>query len=1262
MAVLFLVLVGFAMSLSQMSFQENIKDILPQDKEMSEVSELVENLAISNRLVILVSDPNAENPDELVQTAKAISDSLEVQYADLISEITLKISNQRIEKLYGYYTDNLPFYLEGKDYDVVANRIAHDSVTYAMQRMYRVLASPMGMVGNKFIIDDPLGLVGIPLLKAKDFNLDQDIHLYQNHLVSEDRKNLMFFVDLANPGSETDLNGKLVDGLDEIIQTQMNQSAEVDVVYFGSPAMAVANARQIKSDINITVSIALLFLMLFISFYYRKFQTFLLVLLPGLFGALAALSVLALVRDSVSIISLGIGSILLGITIDYALHMMTHMKHEKDMRKVFKDLTFPTIICSLTSASAFLSLLFIGSTALQDLGIFAGISVFAASVFTMLVFPHILKGKGDKVEKPKKENVVERFVNAIAAYPYHEKKWSLLLVLGVTVLFSFTWRNYQFENDMLKLNYYPENLEAAEQKILDVSNLDYDDLYLATTANSLNEALGLNQMLTDSLDIWEESGEVEGYLNLNKIVPSPAIQAKRLGEWNAFWQEHSADSVTEQIETEGEKLGFESNAFSTPIDVLLADYQSISKEDIKEISAVFGNDFLVENENGKVTLITLVKAKSEAKDALAQRLESIDGTRLIDRRSIASQLVEILEKDFNKLVLYSLIVVFLILLISYGRIEQALMVYIPILLSWLWVLGIMGLFGLKFNIVNVIVCSFIFGIGVDYSIFVAHGLFQTNGQVKFATSKRAIILSAITTLVGIGALIFAKHPAIKSIALLTIIGISATLIITFTIEPFIYNVFVGRRKEKGLIPYTLYSVCTSVFAFSYFLFGCILLTVLRWIMVLPFAPVHKRKAFFHWTISKFCGSLMYTMANTKKSFVDHEKADFTKPSVIIANHHSFLDILLLLMLHPKLIMVTNSWVYNSPFFGKTVQFADFIHAQEGMENQFETIKAKVDKGFSIIVFPEGSRSASPKLRRFHKGAFFLADQLQIDIQPIVLHGTEFTMPKGDTFYLKNGTMTIQFLDRIAHDDESFGKNYSERTKFISKHFKAEHKKLRLKKETPTYYKELMLKNYLYRGPLLEWYFKVKTKLENNYELFHKIVPLKAKIMDLGCGYGFMSYALALSSEERMITAVDYDDDKIELANDGPINPENIIFKQGDVAAIDLESSDVFILSDVLHYLNPSEQNSLMQNMADNLNVGGKIIVRDSDSSNKNRHQGSKLTEFFSTNFGFNQTRNKLNFVPRTFFEEFATKNKLSLEVIDNTKLTSNLIFVITHQS
>lgn len=1263
LGVFVLLCFGFVAAISQINFQENIRDILPQDEEINEVTEIVEGLGLSNRIVVLVSDTSEVNPDKLVSIAHSMVDSLQDEFPNLIADVTLKISNQKLNKLFSFYSTNLPFYLKQDDYAVIANRIELDSVSIAMARMMRMLASPMGMVGNKFMIDDPLNVVTIPLQRAQELRLDQDINLYKNHLVSTDQKHLLFFIDVANPGSETELNGYLVDGLDGIIATMAAQDNGASVVYFGSPAMAVANARQIKKDIQTTVSIAMVFLLLFISFYYRKIQTFFLVLLPGLFGALAALSVLALFRDSVSVISLGIGSVLLGITIDYALHMMTHIKHEGDVRKVFKDLTFPTIICSLTSATAFLSLLFIQSTALQDLGIFAGVSIFSASLFTMVVFPHILIGKGSKAEEPKTENVVERLVNRLAAYPYHKNKWVLGLVLAITIMASFTWSNYGFEDDMLKLNYAPAHLTQAEQQIQSVSQIANNNLYLAATAKDVNAALIQNQALTDSLNLWVENGEIEGFLNLNRIVPNPNIQSERLAQWESFWTTGSDKKLIDALRAEGDKLGFEPDAFSSFESVVTGDYTEISAKDINEVISVFGSDFIVEKENGDIALLSLVSVKEEKRQDIAERLNHILGAKRIDRQSLANKLVQVLEQDFNKLVLYSLMAVFLILLLSYGRIEQALLVYIPILISWLWVLGLMGLFGLKFNIVNVIVCTFIFGIGVDYSIFVAHGLFQSGGKVasNFTTYKRAIILSAITTLVGIGALIFAKHPAIQSIALLTIIGISATIVITFTIEPLLYNIFVGKRKQKGLIPYTLFSVFVSAFSFAYFLLGCFLLTVLRWILFLPLAPRRQKKRFFHFVVSKFCWSNMYIMMNLKKTILDKEKADFSDPCVIIANHHSFQDILMTLLLHPKLIMVTNSWVYNSPFFGKTVQYADFIHAGDGVEGQIEQIEAKVKKGYSIIVFPEGSRAASQKLRRFHKGAFYLAEQLQLDIQPLLIHGTSYTMPKGDDFCLKNGHITMKFLDRIKADDLSFGKTYTERTKSISKYFKAEHKALLEMRETPSYFREIMLKNYLYRGPILEWYFKIKTRLEGNYEIFHELVPRKADVVDLGCGYGFMTYALAFSSDERNITGFDYDGDKIDVANDCAAKPANISFAQGDVVTVEYGETDVFILSDVLHYLNADEQLQVMNNMKSKLRMGGKIIVRDSDSSNKRRHEGSKLTEFFSTNIGFNKTRNQLNFVSRDFFEKFAEQNLLKLEVIDNTKLTSNLIFVLSHK-
>ena len=103
-----------------------------------------------------------------------------------------------------------------------------------------------------------------------------------------------------------------------------------------------------------------------------------------------------------------------------------------------------------------------------------------------------------------------------------------------------------------------------------------------------------------------------------------------------------------------------------------------------------------------------------------------------------------LKNDFNRLVGYSLIVVLLILLIFYRSLSLTLVTSIPIALTWLLTIGIMGLFGIEFNIFNIIISTFIFGLGIDYSIFITNGLltaYQT-GENVISTNKTSIRLTS----------------------------------------------------------------------------------------------------------------------------------------------------------------------------------------------------------------------------------------------------------------------------------------------------------------------------------------------------------------------------------------------------------------------------------------------------------------------------------------------------------------------------------------
>src|SRR5690606_37465676 len=167
-----------------------------------------------------------------------------------------------------------------------------------------------------------------------------------------------------------------------------------------------------------------------------------------------------------------------------------------------------------------------------------------------------------------------------------------------------------------------------------------------------------------------------------------------------------------------------------------------------------------------------------------------------------------------------------------------------------------------------------------------------------------------------------------------------------------------------------------------------------------------------------------------------------------------------------------------------------------------------------------------------------------------------------------------------------------------------------------------------------------------------------KIVDLGCGYGFMTQTLAFAGPMRNLIGMDYDSSKIEIAQNVPHKPQNLTFKCADVMEFNESEAQAFIVSDVLHYLKPEEQNQLLQKMVQNLLPNGVILIRDGDASLQKRHRGSVLTEIFSTKSGFNKTRNDLNFITTDFIRDFASKEGLNLEIVDNTKRTSNIIYIL----
>ena len=607
---------------------------------------------------------------------------------------------------------------------------------------------------------------------------------------------------------------------------------------------------------------------------------------------------------------------------------------------------------------------------------------------------------------------------------------------------------------MMRMNFMSDRLKKADTSINRINAWSLQSVYLISSGKTLDEALVKNEQAVAVTDALQQKGIVNKYSGVSSLILSASLQQQKIKRWNDYWTPAKKQQLLAMLQAAGAPLKYNTNAFEPFAALLNKTYSPVNTATVSILRKNFLDDYITEKP-GKVTVITLVKLTPQNRQALYNAFEKNTGTTVIDKQYLTGRLVEIINADFGSIALMSSVLVFVVLLISYGRIELTLVSFIPMFISWIWILGIMGILGITFNIVNIIISALIFGLGDDYSLFIMDGLLQEykTGKQNLASYKSSILLSAITTVAGLGVLIFAKHPALRSIALIAIIGILCVVVIGQLLIPFLFNFLIRNRVRNKRFPWTFFGLLKSAFAFSYFSFGAVLLTI-SGILLIKLNPFNKEKGklIYHTILSSFARSMMYIMVNVKKTIVNPLKEDFSKPAVIICNHSSSLDVLITMMLHPRVILFINKRVWNLPFVGFVVRMADFFPTTENTEEGLDKIADRVKNGYSVVVFPEGTRSEDGHLKRFHKGAFYVAEKLQLDILPILIHGTSYTLSKDD-FLVKDGNVTLSFLPRIKPGDDSFGTGYAERTKKIGRYFKASLEDLAGQVEQPAYFNE-----------------------------------------------------------------------------------------------------------------------------------------------------------------------------------------------------------------
>jgi SAM-dependent methyltransferase len=179
--------------------------------------------------------------------------------------------------------------------------------------------------------------------------------------------------------------------------------------------------------------------------------------------------------------------------------------------------------------------------------------------------------------------------------------------------------------------------------------------------------------------------------------------------------------------------------------------------------------------------------------------------------------------------------------------------------------------------------------------------------------------------------------------------------------------------------------------------------------------------------------------------------------------------------------------------------------------------------------------------------------------------------------------------------------------------------------TPLVLRRKVERLYRYQGKFVEQFVHWKLRLDPMFGSLDSVVPRNGFILDLGCGYGQATHWLAHITDQRTFLGVDYDENKIRVAQRTAPGHQRVKFETHDILNWEFPPCDTVLLLDVLHYWTPEKQELILRKVCRALRLGGRLILRDSARAESARHRRVERWERFATRMGHNQTVEGLHF-------------------------------------
>lgn len=661
----------------------------------------------------------------------------------------------------------------------------------------------------------------------------------------------------SQPGPSGDVTGDAIDRLRELIRETQLEVPGVNVGLTGEPVLDYDQMLQSQKDTTVASVVSLVLCGIIFIYGYNETGRPIKAAFCLIIGLLYTLAFAALTVGHLNVLTITFVPMLIGLAIDFGVHLITRYEEElrhgrfkrTSLRKAVVFTGQGIFTGALTTAGAFIAMVFTNFRGIQEMGIICGGGLFLCFIVMMTMLPVLLlRGRQNRLDRRMKEDIARaRIENIWLERPV----WVLCITLAVSAAAAseiykgkvkFDYNLMQMQSPSLSSVIYEQTLFHSSGQSL---------LSAAILATNLDDAIALENRigkLSTVADIEPPPDVLENFIQSNQVRKLPLINAIKktvaplnfsppdarpvdLNDLSArlYSLYGYCGAALDQIGTNDPALSSQLVLVRQSIEnfrktMLAGDASDLAAHARKltEFQQAFFNDIRSTFDSFKDQNTSSTLTMNDLPVALRDQFISADGQILIQvypktdvwqRQNQAAFIAELrtidknvtgtpvqlyeyeslLKQSYVQAAWYALIAIALLVFIHFRSLSAVVLALLPVAIGGLWLCGLMGGFGISFNLANIMTLPLVIGIGVTNGIQILNRFAEerTPGILSRSTGK-AVLVSGLTAIAGFGSLIIAQHRGIRSLGQVMAMGIALCMIAALTFLPAFLNLL-GRR-------------------------------------------------------------------------------------------------------------------------------------------------------------------------------------------------------------------------------------------------------------------------------------------------------------------------------------------------------------------------------------------------------------------------------------------------------------------------------------